>query len=169
MVSCPIFDVPHAKETCRGPPDYLSLGNQRWVADFTFKGGQKSDCLLTCVPILIRKYLSLLSYDKMFLKGNQCLACRRFCQKSGPVNFTSTLSKLALSFVSNKNFEGEGAECTIACSDVSQTNEGTCFDCEGIIRELQQIKQICQGPTPPYAGLPSYHVVGGCCKSFWML
>ena len=72
------------------------------------------------------------------------------------MNFTSTSSKLALSFVSNKLFEGEGAECTIACSDVSPANEGTCFDCEGIIGELQQIKQICQGPTPPDAGVPSY-------------
>ena len=33
LVSCPTFDVPHAKENCRGPPDYLLLGNQRWVSD----------------------------------------------------------------------------------------------------------------------------------------
>ena len=127
LVSCPIFDLPHAKENCRGPPDYLLLGNQRWSpAHF----------------ILKRQILYF--------------ASRRFCQKSGPQNFSSSSSKLTLSFVSNNAFEGEGAECSIACSDTaSPAKEDTCFDCEGIVRELEQIKQICQGPTHPTAGLPS--------------
>jgi len=106
VVSCPIFDVPHAQETCIGPPDYLLLGNQR------------------------------------------------FCQKSGPKNFSSSSSKLTLGFVSNRVFEGEGAECSIACSDVPPAaNEDTCFDCGGLARELEQIKQICQqAPSHPFEG-----------------
>ena len=42
----------------------------------------------------------------------------RFCQKAGPNNFRSSGNKLTVSFTSDKTVEGEGAECTIACSDL---------------------------------------------------
>ena len=58
--------------------------------------------------------------------------------------------------MSNRVFEGEGAECSIACSDVpSAANEDTCFDCEGLARELEQIKHICQqAPSHLFEGPP---------------
>jgi len=60
-------------------------------------------------------------------KGGDFLAIgkKRFCQNKGPTNFTSTTGKLTVSFNANKKVEGEGAECTIACSDLELTSSGT--------------------------------------------
>jgi len=59
-------------------------------------------------------------------KGGDFLAIgkKRFCQNKGPNNFTSTAGKLTVSFNANKKVEGEGAECTIACSDLEPTSLG---------------------------------------------
>ena len=52
----------------------------------------------------------------------------RFCQKSGPNNFSTSSDKLLVGFRSNKKVEAEGAECTIACSDKTpaKTSSGVC-------------------------------------------
>ena len=52
----------------------------------------------------------------------------RFCQKSGPNNFSTSSDKLLVGFRSNKKVEAEGAECTIACSDKTpaKTSPGVC-------------------------------------------
>ena len=53
----------------------------------------------------------------------------RFCKNTGPSNFTFRANKLILQFRSNRRVHGEGAECTIACSDFiprPETNPVTC-------------------------------------------
>ena len=49
----------------------------------------------------------------------------RFCQKNGPNSFISTAKTLVIRFNSNAKVEGEGAECSIACSDLTPTSTGT--------------------------------------------
>ena len=49
----------------------------------------------------------------------------RFCQKSGPKNFSSSVDRLTVTFRSNMIEEGEGAECSIACSDLTPTEQAT--------------------------------------------
>ena len=47
----------------------------------------------------------------------------RFCQKKGPNKFRSSGNKLTISFTSDRTAQGEGAECTIACSDHVPTGQ----------------------------------------------
>ena len=46
----------------------------------------------------------------------------RFCQSKGPNSFNSTAKTLTIGFNSNAKKEGEGAECSVACSDLTPTS-----------------------------------------------
>ena len=46
----------------------------------------------------------------------------RFCQSKGPNNLNSTTKTLTIGFNSNAKEEGEGAECSVACSDLTPTS-----------------------------------------------
>ena len=46
----------------------------------------------------------------------------RFCQSKGPNNLNSTAKTLTIGFNSNAKKEGEGAECSVACSDLTPTS-----------------------------------------------
>ena len=46
----------------------------------------------------------------------------RFCQSKGPNSFKSLAKTLTIRFNSNKRKEGEGAECSVACSDLTPTS-----------------------------------------------
>jgi len=66
---------------------------------------------------------------------------QRFCQKSGPINVTSRASKLTVSFASNRQYAGYGAECTVACTDFEtedQPTEDRC--CESMALMLEEMK-----------------------------
>jgi len=66
---------------------------------------------------------------------------QRFCQKSGPINVTSRASKLTVSFASNRQYAGYGAECTVACTDFEtedQPTEDRC--CESMASMLEEMK-----------------------------
>ena len=69
------------------------------------------------------------------------LSITRFCQKSGPINVTSRASKLTVSFASNRQYAGYGAECTVACTDFEtedQPTEDRC--CESMALMLEEMK-----------------------------
>ena len=67
--------------------------------------------------LLERKGLKQLIHHQSHQVGCYFLVSR-FCQKKGPNNFRSSGNKLTVSFTSDRTVEGEGAECTIACSDL---------------------------------------------------
>ena len=46
----------------------------------------------------------------------------RFCKRKGPNSFKSTTKTLKIGFNSNAKKEGEGAECSVACSDLTPTS-----------------------------------------------
>ena len=69
------------------------------------------------------------------------LSITRFCQKSGPINVTSRASKLTVSFASNRQYAGYGAECPVACTDFEtedQRAEDRC--CESMALMLEEMK-----------------------------
>ena len=69
------------------------------------------------------------------------LSITRFCQKSGPINVTSRASKLTVSFASNRQYAGYGADCTVACTDFEtedQPTEDRC--CESMALMLEEMK-----------------------------
>ena len=106
VVSCPQFDVSHPRANCSGRPN---------SGDFLSLGDRR------------------LQKTVMVELGHTCLS--RFCQNTGPSNFTSRANKLVLRFRTTRrdhghdhdndndhehdqgHGHGEGAECTIACSD----------------------------------------------------
>ena len=47
----------------------------------------------------------------------------RFCQNNGPNNFSFSGNRLTVTFSSNRAVEGEGAECTIACTNLAPPAE----------------------------------------------
>ena len=121
-MSCPKFDVAHPRANCRpNNGDFLSLGSRRLQLQCPLVDGWCS-----------------------------CTFPLRFCQNNGPSNFTVRANKLLLQFRSNRRVHGkgadctiffiiifylfiyspgEGAECTIACSDFTpraETNPVTC-------------------------------------------
>ena len=74
-------------------------------------------------------------------KSRLSLSIIRFCQKSGPINVTSRASKLTVSFASNRQYAGYGAECTVACTDFEtedQPTEDRC--CESMALMLEEMK-----------------------------
>ena len=96
------------------------------------------------------------------------LSITRFCQKSGPINVTSRASKLTVSFASNRQYAGYGAECTVACTDFEtedQPTEDRCCESMALMLEemkvqtslLQDIKQL----MPPQETPPSFTIVDG--------
>ena len=102
VVTCPKFDLAHSKAHCKGRKgDFLSLGNQRFEAILI-----TPVCRLTVI-----------------------CGFPRFCRNSGPNNFNFSGNRLTVTFRSNSSVEGEGAECTIACSDLApaaNTSPGIC-------------------------------------------
>ena len=98
VVSCPKFYVAHPRANCRGRKgDFLSLGKQRFERFFSPSTRLPPNRLMSCIS--------------------------RFCQNKGPMNFSSSANKLTLTFKSNGKANGEGAECIVACSDLTKTSE----------------------------------------------
>ena len=120
MVSCPKFDIPHADANCPLPQDRK--------VDYLSLGGQRFAAVF-------------------FWQGLSFFGDSRFCQNSGPSNFTWTANKLTVTFVSNKAEEGGGAECNIACSDFTEqataSKPSTCFACNGLAALLEETKSSC--------------------------
>ena len=72
-----------------------------------------------------------------------CTFPLRFCQNNGPSNFTVRANKLVLQFRSNRRVHGEGAECTIACSDFTpraETNPVTCSPEGNVLSDKSRAK-----------------------------
>ena len=100
-----------------------------------------------------RTTLTLEVKGRSLSKFRLSLSITRFCQKSGPINVTSRASKLTVSFASNRQYAGYGAECTVACTDFEtedQPTEDRCCESMALMLEgmkvqtslLQDIKQL---------------------------
>lgn len=65
------------------------------------------------------------AHPKDSCKGNRgdylSIGKKRFCANKGPDGYTSKVKTLAVTFKSDKNGNGRGAECTIACTDFTPT------------------------------------------------
>ena len=88
-----------------------------------------------------RTTLTLEVKGRIHSKLRLSLSITRFCQKSGPINVTSRASKLTVSFASNRQYAGYGAECTVACTDFEteeQPTEDRC--CESMALMLEEMK-----------------------------
>ena len=88
-----------------------------------------------------RTTLTLEVKGRSLSKSRFSLSITRFCQKSGPINVTSRASKLTVSFASNRQYAGYGAECTVACTDFEteeQPTEDRC--CESMALMLEEMK-----------------------------
>ena len=88
-----------------------------------------------------RTTLTLEVKGRSLSKLRLSLSITRFCQKSGPINVTSRASKLTVSFASNRQYAGYGAECTVACTDFEtedQPTEDRC--CESMALMLEEMK-----------------------------
>ena len=88
-----------------------------------------------------RTTLTLEVKGRSLSKSRLSLSITRFCQKSGPINVTSRASKLTVSFASNRQYAGYGAECTVACTDFEtedQPTEDRC--CESMALMLEEMK-----------------------------
>ena len=99
VMSCPKFDVAHPRANCR--PNN---------GDYLSLGSRR----LQHECVLVESYLR---------------SPPRFCKNTGPSNFTFRANKLIVQFRSNRRVHGEGAECTVACSDfvpTAETNPVTC-------------------------------------------
>merc|ERR1712192_265764 len=93
--------------------------------------GQNTKCKVhfkkssTCPSLVVSCPKFDLAHNKAHCKGRKgdfvSLGKKRFCQKKGPNKFRSSGNKLTVSFTSDRTVEGEGAECTIACSDLVPT------------------------------------------------
>jgi len=97
-----------------------TYGNTKCVVHF-----KKSRC---CPSLVVSCPKFDIAHPNPNCKGKEgdflSLGKKRFCQKKGPNNFNSAASKLTVSFISNKKVHGEGAECTVACSDLTPTSSG---------------------------------------------
>ena len=104
-----------------------------------------------------RTTLTLEVKGRSLSKFRLSLSITRFCQKSGPINVTSRASKLTVSFASNRQYAGYGAECTVACTDFEtedQPSEDRCCESMALMLEemkvhtllLQDIKQLMPPP-----------------------
>ena len=88
-----------------------------------------------------RTTLTLEVKGRSLSKLRLSLSITRFCQKSGPINVTSRASKLTVSFASNRQYVGSGADCTVACTDFEtedQPTEDRC--CESMALMLEEMK-----------------------------
>ena len=114
VVSCPTFDVAHPRENCKGKKgDYLTIGKKRFGTVFEVE--------------------KIRAVWRLFFNFN--FAFTRFCGTKGPEEFTSKSKTLAVAFKSDKKGNGQGAECTVACSDSSGHNN-SCSFLRGISKRL---------------------------------
>ena len=113
-----------------------------------------------------RTTLTLEVKGRSLSKLRLSLSITRFCQKSGPINVTSRASKLTVSFASNRQYAGYGAECTVACTDFEtedQPTEDRCCESMALMLEemkvqtslLQDIKQL----MPPLETTSTFSIV----------
>ena len=103
---------PTQRQTARAKGEIFSLLGRKGLKPFSLVHSSSVVCLLIWFPPQHQ------NIDLFHLFP-------RFCQKKGPDNFNSTASKLTVSFISNKKGHGEGAECTVACSDLTPTSPGS--------------------------------------------